>query len=564
MQAPSPESVAIDVTLKSGPRTVNKLRQICPALVTLHAIAENLVCTSLNQSTPTIFVNIAAYRDRDCRNSIHDLFAKARWPDRVFIGLCWQFLSPNDDDWQPIPERAEQCRITAVPVAESEGVCWARHQVQKLWRGEDYVLQIDSHMRFVEHWDEKCLTMLAACPSERPVLSNYPAAFTPPDQIDSHVVSVIHASGFDQDGLLKQGSVGLVPDKLGEVPQAAFFCAGGFLFGPSGWITEVPYDPYLYFIGEEITLAVRLFTHGWDIFGPTDVLAYHDYNDHPDRPRHWNDRKDWTALNERSVRRVRHLLAMEPSSDPEVLRDIDRYGLGMVRSLAGYQALTTIDFKARTIGGLTTAELDHQATPEQKRERCRSVFSRIWKQNSWGADETRSGSGSTIAATAVLRPQLAELWRFLGVRRLLDAGCGDLNWMAEISGELDFYLGVDVVPEVIQDLERRFANRANHFFALRDIALDDLPRTDVIFCRDVLTHLPTLEIKAVLERFKASGSFYLIATSFDRQPNKDIALGEWRPVDLAAEPFQLPPPYIRILEQSGEGKALGVWRLDQL
>jgi len=516
----------------------------------------------MTEAKQTIFVNIAAYRDRDCRNTIHDLFAKARWPERVFIGICWQYLSPDDDDCQPIAERAAQCRMISVPVAEGQGVCWARREVQKLWRGEDYVLQIDSHMRFVEHWDEKCLAMLKACPSEKPVLSNYPAAFTPPDQIDSHVVSVIHANGFDQDGLLKQGSVGLMPEKMGEIPQAAYFCAGGFVFGPSGWITELPYDPYLYFIGEEITLAIRLFTHGWDIFVPTDVLAYHDYNNRPDRPRHWNDRKDWTRLNERSVRRVRHLLAMEPSSDPEVLRDIDQYGLGDRRSLSDYQALTEIDFQARTIRGLTTAELDSQAPPEQKRERCRDAFSLIWRQNSWGAEETRSGTGSTLAATSGLRPQLTELLRFLGVRRITDAGCGDLNWMAEVSVDLDFYLGVDVVPDLITDLQQRFAGRANHFFAVRDIALDDLPRADLILCRDVMTHLPAAEINAALARFKASGSAYLIATHFAGQENRDIGIGEWRPVDLTAKPFELPPPYISILEQSGAGKALGVWRLD--
>jgi hypothetical protein len=303
----------------------------------------------MSAESPRIFVNIAAYRDRDCANTIRDLFAKARRPDDISIGLCWQYLSPQDDDYHPIPVRPQQCRVIAAEVGKAEGVCWARHHAYGLWRGEDYVLQIDSHMRFVERWDEKLLAMIRTCPSPQPILSNYPAAFTPPDHIDSHVVSVIRADGFDPDGMVKQSSVGYPPQAMGAVPRPTAFCAGGFLFGASAWIADVPYDPYLYFLGEETTLAVRLFTHGWDLFIPTDVLVYHDYNNHPDRRRHWNDRRDWVRFNERSVKRVRHLLAAEPSFDPEVLRDIERFGLGRRRSLADYQDFAGIDFKSRKV-----------------------------------------------------------------------------------------------------------------------------------------------------------------------------------------------------------------------
>jgi hypothetical protein len=211
------------------------------------------------------------------------------------------------------------------------------------------VLQIDSHMRFADHWDEKLIAMLARCPSARPILSTYPAAFTPPDRIDSHVVALIHLAGFDDDGLPRQESIGYSPDRLGGGPRPSAFVAGGFLFGDRRWIAEVPYDPLIYFQGEEITLAARLFTHGWDIFIPTDVLAYHDYN-RGDQPRHWNDRPDWADLNRRSLRRVRHLLGIETSQDPDTVRDLGRYGLGSRRSLANYQAFAGVDFRARTIG----------------------------------------------------------------------------------------------------------------------------------------------------------------------------------------------------------------------
>ncbi len=300
---------------------------------------------------PRIFVTIAAYRDRDCVNTIADLFGRARRPETLSVGVCWQSLSPDDDDCDPLGAHGDRCRILRFDIAEAQGACWARHKAQKLWRGEEFVLQIDSHMRFVDHWDETLIAMLAACSSDKPILSNYPGAFSPPDCIESHLVSVIAASGFDADGMLKQKSVGYDPADVPDDPQPTLHCGAGFVFGPAAWITEVPYDPYLYFQGEETMLAVRLYSHGWDLFTPSDVLAYHDYGARPDRPRHWVDRREWAALNSRSVRRIRHLLGMEESDDPDILREIDRYGLGTARSLADYEEASGIDFKRRTIGG---------------------------------------------------------------------------------------------------------------------------------------------------------------------------------------------------------------------
>jgi hypothetical protein len=513
---------------------------------------------------PRLFVNIAAYRDRDCVNTIADLFSKARWPERIFIGVCWQSLSPDDDDCDPVGAHADQCRVLRFDVSEAEGACWARHKVQSLWRGEEFVLQIDSHTRFVEHWDKKLLGMLAACPSPRPILSNYPAAFTPPHQIDSHIVSRIHAAGFDSDGMLKLGSEGLDPADVPDIPQPTAFCGAGFVFGPSAWIKDVPYDPFLYFQGEEITLAVRLYTHGWDIFSPSDVLAYHDYNSRPDRPKHWADRRDWTSLNQRSMRRIRHLLGMGQSDDAEVLRDIGRYGLGSARTLAKYQALTGINFKERTIGGKTTAQLEAEAPPEQKRRRTAEVFTGLWRNNGWGDPETRSGSGSTLAATETLRAHLIQLCQFLGVRQLVDLGCGDVNWMSRISQSFDLYLGLDVVPDLIAANERAFGGRCGHFFALRDGSLDPLPKADAILCRDVMTHLSNDQVLAVLRKISASGAKYLLATTETTEVNRDIPVGDWRLVDLTKAPFDLAPPFLQIDERQDGSKMLGVWRIGDI
>ena len=83
------------------------------------------------------------------------------------------------------------------------------------------------------------------------------------------------------------------------------------------------------------------------------------------------------------------------------------------------------------------------------------------------------------------------LFQDQGVRRLVDAGCGDLNWITHASEALELYLGFDVVPELVADAQRRIEARKTHFVKTADITRDLLPKADLILCRDVLTHLTT-------------------------------------------------------------------------
>ena len=514
---------------------------------------------------PRIFVSIASYRDTECQWTIKDLFDKAHYPDRVFAGICQQFVKGEDDDCFLVETRPGQCRVVEVDADDSRGACWARAKCQALWRGEEYFFQIDSHMRFVTGWDERLLAMLAECPSPRAVLSTYPPGYTPPDTLSPEILPVIIPKGFDSHGILLQRSHGEAPPPVPAPPPPTAFAAAGMLFAPAAIITEVPYDPFLYFQGEEITLAVRLWTHGWDLFTPNRVIAWHDYTKRPTRRRHWDDSAAWARLNEQSFARVRHLLGMEHSDDPEVTRELDRYGLGDARSLAEYEAFSRVDFKNRLYEGKTAEQLAAALSPEEGAREVGQTFTRIYNDNAWRSPETRSGDGATLARTEALRAELPRLLDFLGIRILADAGCGDLNWMRLITGPLRFYFGFDVVEPLIDDLRRRFAGHRNHFFRATNIATGDLPECDAILCRDCLTHLPLPMVTAALARFKASGARWLLATTFQTGANQPIAVGGWQAIDLTAPPFNLPPPHFLISEQlAGTSKSMGVWHTRDL
>ncbi|HVV48445.1 MAG TPA: GlcNAc-transferase family protein, partial [Polyangia bacterium] len=299
-----------------------------------------------------IFVRVAAYRDRECQWTVRDLFAKAAHPERVFVGVCWQYLPAVDPPTFPIASYADHVRFTRVLVGDSGGVCWARHETEKLWRGEEYTLQVDSHSRFVRDWDRLALEELEACPSERPVLSSTPAPYTPPAQLfEAALPTVRRADCFAPDGCLRLRGEYL--DRAPPGPLPAAFVAAGFVFSPSEVLEEVPYDPALYFSQEEPAYGLRLYTHGWDLFSPGRHLVYHYYRPGPEdrgptpypAGLHWEDHRDWGERNDRARLRFDRLVGRErPDGD-----GADRFGLGRARTLADYERFAGVDFGAREI-----------------------------------------------------------------------------------------------------------------------------------------------------------------------------------------------------------------------
>lgn len=196
-------------------------------------------------------------------------------------------------------------------------------------------------------------------------------------------------------------------------------------------------------------------------------------------------------------------------------------------------------------------------------------FERIHDTNMWGADTSVSGLGSEDAATATLRGQLPKLMRKLSVSVLLDAPCGDASWIARADLGGIRYIGVDIVPALIEQL--RASRTGAGEYALADITSDPLPRADAILCRDCLVHLSFANIRRAVANFHLSGASWLITTTFpDWQENRDCEDGDWRALNLERPPFGWDPPQIVLTEECQEAgggwadKSLGVWRIADL
>jgi hypothetical protein len=149
---------------------------------------------------------------------------------------------------------------------------------------------------------------------------------------------------FSPDGIPQLRPGAFPQQRKGKLPLRARFVSAGFLFAQGRFVEEVPYDPELYFMGEESALTVRAYTHGYDFFHPTETIIWHDYL-RSDAKKHWGDHTDtavvsnhWSQLDERSKNKVQRLLWGEP---------VESYGLGAARTLEEYEAYAGLSFRLR-------------------------------------------------------------------------------------------------------------------------------------------------------------------------------------------------------------------------
>lgn len=176
-----------------------------------------------------------------------------------------------------------------------------------------------------------------------------------------------------------------------------------------------------------------------------------------------------------------------------------------------------------------------------------------------------------MRATVAIRGRLPGILQTLGVKSILDAPCGDLHWISRTDLQGIDYTGADISAEQIEANRRQFLTR--HFQQL-DLVTDTLPKADAVICRDCLVHMPTEAIKRAIANIIDSGARYFVSTTFPGRQNVEIKPGTWeeawRPIDLQAEPFNLPAPIETINERcryaNGEfsDKTLAVWSLDDI
>ncbi len=337
----------------------------------------------------TIFVQIASYRDPQLIPTIESLVANSNHPENLKIVVCWQHgpdesikkfekynfeilesYDVNDEIIHEVELNKASIKLIDLHYLETHGACWARNKIQQHYNDEKYTLQLDSHHRFVPEWDTKVIKVLEDARSKdvpKPLLTAYLPSFNPEND-PAERINLPWKMNFDR--FIPEGAVFFRPATIDEwneidAPVHARFYSGHFAFADGSFAEEVQHDPDYFFHGEEISIAARAFTHGYDLFYPHIVIGYHEYT-RKGRIKVWDDHstqqknkgkitEDWRERNVKCHKRNRILFGMDGEDKNQI--DFGKYGFGTVRSLKDYEWYSGLSFKLR---GVTQTVLDDE------------------------------------------------------------------------------------------------------------------------------------------------------------------------------------------------------------
>lgn len=296
-----------------------------------------------------IFVQIASYRDPQLIPTIKNMLDQAKNPKNLVLSIARQFNPEDGFDDLSEYENDKRFKILNIDYKESKGVCWARYLTQQQYNNEEYTLQIDSHMRFEKNWDETLINMIKDLQSKghkKPLLTGYVSSFDPENDPQGRVTEPWRMA-FDR--FTPEGVVFFLPEvipgwKKLEGPIPARFYSAHFCFTLGQFSKEVQHDPEFYFHGEEISITVRAFTHGYDLFHPHKVVIWHEYT-RKGRTKQWDDDKSWYVKNESCHKKNRQLLGI----DGEVFDgDLSEY-FGTERTITDYEKYSGVLFSKRAV-----------------------------------------------------------------------------------------------------------------------------------------------------------------------------------------------------------------------
>lgn len=308
-----------------------------------------------------IFVSIAAYRDPELLPTIKSLLDNVKRPEAVTICIGWQHA--EQDTWDTLDEYKSDPRfiIIDVPYQEAKGVCWMRSEIQKNWSGEAYYLQLDSHHRFAPNWDQTLkdwLNYMIVKGYNKPILSSYMPGYFPDNDPEGRNQEVW---GLNIQRFMPNGVIFLQPHNIDnwtelDEPFPARFLSAHMIFAPGKFIEEVPYDPDLYFHGEESSLAARAYTYGYDLFSPHKPVIWHEYT-RDGKKKHWDDSKDWSERDNMSYERYRKLMGVDKNCGPCQRKKLAPTYFGTVRTFEQYEKYAGLKFSTSQIHDETLKNL---------------------------------------------------------------------------------------------------------------------------------------------------------------------------------------------------------------
>lgn len=296
----------------------------------------------------SIFIQIPSYRDWELSKTVSDAINKASGQHKLYFGIHNCVLFPGEIIKPESTVNWAHVNYEESIAPKNIGVNKSRYIANEFYNGEDYYLQIDSHMRFVKDWDFKAIKMIndyVLDGLEKPLITMYPPSYWYADDGKTEVLgnfTFLTRILFTENP--NQFKKTLIPTQTAhKIPNGCVYTAstsGGFIF-TLGSFANIKPNQKIAFWGEETLIAARAFTHGFDLVVPTEYLTYHLYtSDQPyfkiRRNHVWKDFvTEWSSL-----------LALSDIEYREIFTKniIGPNGFGDKRSLRNYEEFAGLDF----------------------------------------------------------------------------------------------------------------------------------------------------------------------------------------------------------------------------
>lgn len=307
-----------------------------------------------------IFISVASYQDPLLLETLCSAYTNARYKDNLVFGVCEQ--SDKGIDLKGLAFK-NQIKYELLDPVIAKGPCWARGRIQNFYSDEDFFLQIDSHTIFALDWDHILLEnhfWLERAQKNNFLITGYPRKFEPNEDLSSFHLDtsskVTWGIAFQKEKIFEDGHYSGqhgFPSKTFN-PLRGFLIAAGFIFAKGKFVKDIPYDPKFYFHGEELSLAIRLFTNNWNAIYIPEAPLFHFYTDVNNLPRklHWDEEDEknriekWTELDKKSKSRLSNLISNKLE---------DPFGIGKHRTVSEFGEKIGLDLNTKKIKSLDLA-----------------------------------------------------------------------------------------------------------------------------------------------------------------------------------------------------------------
>ena len=294
----------------------------------------------------SIFVQIAAYRDFEVTPTILDAMSQSSGNHIINFGVHTVYVDESEINVPDLPN----VKHTESKAPKNIGLGMGRALAHQFYNGEDFYLQCDSHSRFIDGWDEIAIHSLLNYQIQgisKPLLTMYPANYwytslTENDiekdlSVEKDLRNISFHENPEQFKLIRIPKQTSMPVNTGNIFVKSV--SGGSIFTVGGFL---PFNTDIAFYGEEIWLAARAYTNGFDMVVPDQQYMYHLYYNH-EKPAEINKRKllwnDYPSEFEKLDKISKALIykTLTEGTQGEML-------LGTERTLAEYGVFAGLDF----------------------------------------------------------------------------------------------------------------------------------------------------------------------------------------------------------------------------